>query len=341
MLSCGVGDGSFPRQFAGPFAIRYKKDQGAIMELSRREAIRGLVALGSFSLMSRHVSASGPHLHFPKKAQDRLSVTSYPFRAFIDAPGNEARDRSKLGMDLKDFAKTVAEKFSIHNINPLAGHFSSSTSAYLSEFHTAVEKAGSHVVDLGLAGKIFHHPDASQREEAVNYGMKWIDLALRVGSPSVRQHLNPLAGHKSDGDLAALSLGKLAEYGSKRNIVINLENDDPLSEDPFFLVQVIEKVDNPYLRALPDFGNSILPSGDAELNSKAVRGMFHHVFNMCHVKEEVVDDQGKVYHVDLDRMFRIARESGYTGYYCMEFESRGDPFSGTAELIRKTLKYIS
>jgi sugar phosphate isomerase/epimerase len=312
-----------------------------MMELSRREAIRGLVALGSFSLMSRHVSAVGPHLNFPKKAQDRLSVTSYPFRSFIDAPGNADRDRSKPGMDLKDFAKTVAEKFSIHNINPLAGHFSSSTSAYLSEFRAAVGKAGSHVVDLGLAGKIFHHPDASQREDAVNYGKKWIDLALQVGSPSVRQHLHALAGHKPDVDLTALSLGKLAEYGSKRHIVINLENDDPLSEDPFFLVQVIEKVSNPYLRALPDFGNSILPSGDAALNAKAVREMFRHVCNMCHVKDEVVGGQEKVYQIDLDQMFRIARESGYQGYFCMEFESPGDPFAGTAELIRKTLKYIA
>jgi len=119
-----------------------------MMKLSRREAIRSLVAFGSLSTVSRHVSADGPHLSFPKKAQDRLSVTSYPFRSFIDAPGNADRDRSKPGMDLKDFAKTVAEKFGVHNINPLAGHFSSSTSAYLSEFRTAVEKAGSHVVDL-------------------------------------------------------------------------------------------------------------------------------------------------------------------------------------------------
>jgi sugar phosphate isomerase/epimerase len=313
-----------------------------MMKLSRREAICGLVALGSLRMVSKHVSAAaGPHLNFPKKAQDRLSVTSYPFRSFIDAPGNADRDRAKPGMDLKDFARTIAERFSIHNINPLAGHFGSSTSAYVSELRTAVEKAGSHVVDLGLAGKVFHHPDASQREDAVSYGKKWIDVALEVGSPSVRQHLNPLAGHKSNVDLAALSLGKLAEYGSKRNIVINLENDDPLSEDPFFLVQVIEKVDNPYLCALPDFGNSILPSGDAELNAKAVRGMFRHVCNMCHVKAEVTGGQGKVYQIDLDQMFRIARESGYQGYFCMEFESRGDPFAGTAELIRKTLKYIS
>jgi sugar phosphate isomerase/epimerase len=311
------------------------------MSVSRRRAIRDLVVLGAVGVVSRPAWAAEPHIDFPKRAQDRLSVTSYPFRAYIDAPGNAERDRTKPGMDLKEFAATVAEKFHIHNINPLASYFSSTAPAYISEFRAAVERAGSHVVDLGLAGKVFYDPDAAKREDAVNYGKKWIDVAIEVGSPSVRQHLNPVGGHKADVDLAALSLGKLADYGAKKNIVVNLENDDPVSEDPFFLVQVMEKVGSPYLRGLPDFGHSILPSGDAELNVRGVWHMFRHVWNMCHVKANVVDGQGKVYHIDLARMFGIARESGYEGYYCMEFETPGDPFAGTAQLIRETLRYIS
>jgi len=311
------------------------------MNLSRRQAIRGLAALSASTLGNWKLLAAEPHLDFPKKAQDRLSVTSYPFRAYIDAPGNADRDRTKPGMDLKDFGKTVLEKFNIHNINPLASHFSSTSPTYVSAFRASVEKTGSRVVDLGLAGKMFDHPDAAKREESINYGKKWIDVAIEIGAPSVRQHLNPVAGHNADVELAALSLGKLAQYGSKKGIVVNLENDDPLSEDPFFLVQVIQKVDSPYLRALPDFGNSILPSGDAELNARAVRGMFRHVWNMCHVKIDVADGQGKVYHMDLARMFGIAKENGYRGYYCMEFETPGDPFAGTAGLIRETLKHIT
>jgi sugar phosphate isomerase/epimerase len=310
-------------------------------EPSRRRIIQGLAALGLTSLTDWRLQAAEPHLDFPQRAQDRLSVTSYPFRAYIDAPGNTERDRTKPGMDLKDFGATVAKKFNIRNINPLASHFGSSTPAYISEFRSSLEKAGSRVVDLGLGGKMFYHPDAAKREEAVEYGKKWIDIAVEIGAPSVRQHLHPVASYKADVSLAALSLGKLSEHGAKKNIVVNLENDDPLSEDPFFLVQVIEKVDNPYLRGLPDFGNSILPSGDAELNAKAVRGMFRHVWNMCHVKMEVADGHGKIYHVDLARMFAIAREIGYRGYYCMEAEMPSDPFTATSELIRETLKYIS
>jgi len=311
------------------------------VSLSRREAIRGLAAISAIGLMPRDAREALLHMDFPKKAHDRLSVTSYPFRAYIDAPGNADRAREKPGMDLKGFGPTMAERFGIHNINPLASHFSSLTPAYISGFRASLEKANCRVVDLGLSGRMFFHPEPSQREEAVNYGRKWIDIAIEIEAPSVRQHLDPVPGHKADVDLAAQSLGKLADYGSKKNIVVNLENDDPLSEDPFFLVQVIEKVSNPYLRGLPDFGNSILPSGDAELNARAVREMFRHVWNMCHVKKDVTDGTGKVYHLDLAGMFRIARESGYRGYYCMEPEMPGDPFTATSELIESSLRHIS
>jgi hypothetical protein len=40
-------------------------------------------------------------------------------------------------------------------------------------------------------------------------------------------------------------------------------------------------------------------------------------------------------------MFAIARQSGYRGYFSMEFETAGgDPFTGTTRLIDETLKNL-
>jgi sugar phosphate isomerase/epimerase len=132
----------------------------------------------------------------------------------------------------------------------------------------------------------------------------------------------------------------VADYGAKRKIVVNLENDNPVAEDPFFIVSVIEKVSNPYLRALPDFGNSRIGRDD-EYNKKAVAAMLAHVFNMCHVKGVVESGGGEV-PVDLNTMFGLAKAASYRGYYCMEFETNGaDPFAGTKNLIAETLKYLT
>ena len=141
--------------------------------------------------------------------------------------------------------------------------------------------------------------------------------------------------------MAAQSLGKLADYGAAKNILINLENDDLRNEDPFFIVKVIEKVRNPYLRALPDFGNT-LGGGDADYNQRGVAAMLQHAYGVCHVKDVVVADNGKTYEVDLPKMFELARASGFKGYFVMEWDGGpGDPYQGTERLIAETLKGIS
>ena len=272
-------------------------------------------------------------------------MTSWPFREYIKSPTNNAfgrgKEGQKQGMDIKDFAAFVVRNFDVHNINPLSSHFSSTDDAYLDSFRESLAKAGSHIVDLGLSGGHFYDADTSKRKAAVDYGRKWIDIAAKIQSPSVRQHVSGSKGAKPDVALAAESLGQLAEYGSKRNIIVNLENDNQVSEDPFFLVDVIQRVNSPYLRALPDFGNS-LPGHDQEYNEKAVKAMFQYAYGMAHVKDDIRADGGKLYTVDLKRMFAVAQGSGYQGYFSMEFDTgSGDPVQGTEKLVQESLKYLT
>ncbi len=293
------------------------------------------IVLGANDRMRR------PKLCFPTAPRDRLAVTSYPFRAYIDAPANRQRDPSKPGMTLLEFPARMVEKFGIYNINPVIDHFASTDTAYLELFRETVWKAGSHIVDFGLDGRSFYGPDPDEREKSIAYGKRGIDIALAIGSPSIRQHLAARPGVPPNVGLAAESLGRLAEYGSKQNIVVNLENDAAISESPFFLVEVIEKVNDPYLRALPDFGNSIR-GHDQEYNERGLREMFAHAFNIAHVKERLRVQDGRAYHVNLPDVFAIARANSYQGYFSMEFDTQtNDPYEGTQKLIDMTLKCLS
>jgi sugar phosphate isomerase/epimerase len=279
-----------------------------------------------------------PHLAFPTEPRKRLAVTSYPFRAYIESATNPGRDKSLPGMDLKEFPAMIAKRFGVHNINPLGDHLQSTEPTYLKEFRTAVDAAESHLVDLGLGGRDFGHAEKPIRDDALAYGKHWIDIAVQLDSPSVRQHLRTVPGAAPSVANAADSLGRLADYGSQRNIVINLENDSPGAEDPFFIVEVLSKVNHPYLRALPDFGNS-LRGHDAAYNEKAVDAMFKHAFNMSHVKDILQTKNGEVYRVDVARMFAMARANGYKGYFSMEFDTAaGDVFEGTTKLVEQSLK---
>lgn len=310
--------------------------------ITRRDFLRqsacATASLAALSL-SQNALARQPAITFPTAPRDRLSVTSWPFRADIESPTNRYRDPKKPGLDLKDFAAMVAQKFGVHNINPLSWHFSSTSPAYLDAFRKGIEKAGSHLVGLGLGGGAFYDPDRGKRQKAVDSAKKWIDIAVTVGSPSVRPQINEPHRIAPSVDHAAESYGQLADYGAHKNIVVNMENDDPVTQDPFFITRIIEKVDSPYLRSLPDFGNSDVKGG--AFNERAMKTMFRHAYNMTHVKDMIQDDHGKVFKVNLGQIFGIAKSSGYRGYFSMEYDTDfGDPYAGTKRLIEESLRYL-
>lgn len=282
---------------------------------------------------------NAPHMHFPSAARERIAIASYPFRDFV-AARDDKPDSGK--MELKYLAAHVGAKFNIRKIEPWSVHFRSLEKPYLEELRAAVAEARGAIVNIAVDGE--HSPysaDPAEREQAVAFSKQWIDAAAIVGSPSVRTNIPPAKVSKPDVERAADSLKLVADYGAAKNIVVNLENDNPASEDPFFLVKVIEKVNSPWLHALPDFANT-LAAFDEAYAYKGIDLMFAKAYNISHVKEtEVGDGKDKVAHVDLPRTFAIARKHGYKGYFSMEWDSPGDPYAGTSGLIEKTLKYLS
>ena len=150
------------------------------------------------------------------------------------------------------------EKFQINKIEPWTGHFASTDPKYLEQFRAAIERARSTVVNIAVDGE--HSPyalDRAEREQAIAFSKKWVDNAVAIGSPSIRTNLPVAKDSSPDLGRTAESLKPVVEYASSKNIVVSLENDNPVSEDPFFLISLVEKVDSPWLHTLPDFGNTL------------------------------------------------------------------------------------
>ena len=299
----------------------------------------GVTALSSRKLFA--TPATGPHISFPSAPRDRISVASYPFRMYMDAPGNRDRDPKLPGMDLKDFPSEVVKKFNVHNIEPHSRHFHSLDAAYLTSLHEALDKAGVKAVNIAVDGTdSFYDAEAANRGKAIAYAKKFVDVAVQIGSPSVRLHINGTKNSAPDVQRTAASLHDVVNYAATKNIVVNLENDDLVSEDAFFIVKVIEAVNHPYLHALPDFANSMM-TGNADFNYRALTAMFQHAYNICHVKDGETNEAGKYIHIDLKKSFDILKASGYKGYCSMEYDAPGDPYEPTKKFIEETIRYLS
>jgi sugar phosphate isomerase/epimerase len=282
-----------------------------------------------------------PHIIFPTHPRERISIASYPFRAYILSPDNRDRDTTLPGMNLLEFPAHVVAKFNIHNIEPHSRHFTSLQPDYLDDFRQILLKTKVRVVNIAVSTvNSFYDADGSARDKAVTFAKKWVDVASRIGSPGIRTHIAAARNSSPNVELTSGSLREVTEYAADKNIVVTLENDDLVSEDAFFLVKVIESVNNPYLRALPDFANSML-SGDADFNYRALQAMFQHAYNICHVKDGETNDDDKQFNVDLKKSFDILKASDFPGYCSMEFDAPGDPYAPAAKLIEQTIKYLS
>lgn len=319
------------------------------MSITRRQFLgksAGVIAGASLLPRDGHATPSGPSFHFPGDARGRVAVAAYPFREFIVGwKGWDGKSPSRVPaaqqMELKNFAAHIREKFHIRKIEPWSRLFASTDAKYIAEFRAAVEAAGSAVVDIAVDGAYSQYsPDPDERNRALMSSKQWIDIGGNLGSPSIRTHITGPKSSMPNVELAAETLKRVADYAAKKNVVVHLENDNPVSEDPFFIVKVIDRVNSPWLRALPDFGNS-LAAHDDDFNYRAMDAMFAHAYGICHVKDGEENEQGKMVRVDLARTFGILKKHDFKGYCSIEYDAPGDPYKPTAELIEQTVHFLS
>jgi sugar phosphate isomerase/epimerase len=282
--------------------------------------------------------AAQPSVHFPAEPRQRIAVASYPFREFVTGPDHRSGNPA---IALKDFAAHVVEKFQVRHIEPWSAHFPSTDARYLGELRVAIAKAGAAIANIAADGENSPYAgNVSERERAIAFSKQWIDVAVAIGSPSVRANIPPAKDAQPDVARLAESLRQVAEYAAAKNVVVHFENDNPVSEDPFFLVRVLEKVNSTWLHALPDFCNS-LAAHDEDYAYRGIDAMFGHAYGICHVKDSENNAQGKLVRVDLARTFAILKKHGYRGYCSIEYDAPGDPYAATAELIQKTVTLLA
>ncbi len=291
--------------------------------------------LGLSLAFATSLKSAEPHTNFPREPRERLAVSTYPFRSVIVNPRRGDSDSAKSGMTLEQFAETIAAKLNVPGIEPWSHHFQSVEPDYVRSLSNSFKKAGLRVVNIPVDEPVhLCSALAGERDAGMVTYHKWVDAAVTLGAPGIRVHL------PGDLDCAVERLKTLADYGASKNIAINLENDEPQSENPYRVLKVIEAANTPYLRSLPDFCNSMLINGKPDYNYQALQALFPHAYNISHVKDEE-SDNGKTYRVDLDRIFAIAKQANYRGYFSMEWEGTGDPYEGTRALIETSLKNLA
>lgn len=188
--------------------------------------------------------------------------------------------------------------------------------------------------------------DENKRSEAIANHKLWIDAANQMGCNAVRLNLYGESDPEKWVANSILSLTDLADYAADKSINVIVENHGRLSSNVPVLMKVINGTGKSNCGTLPDFGNfCIAEEGYGSLFDgsckefydpyKGVSEMIVKAFGVS-AKSYNFDEEGNETTLDYNRLLKIVKDAGYTGFVGVEYE--GDRLSEEEGIIAtKTL----
>ena len=174
----------------------------------------------------------------------------------------------------------------------------------------------------------------NDRDTAIDYHKKWVDVAKNIGCHSIR--INLRSEEENDQKIlenSSESISRLIEFSKQDNISIVIENHGGITGDADWLVSLMKNVDSKHLGTLPDFGtyNFCIKRGNLNFQSLSencedqydkylgVKKLMPYAKGVSAKSHEFGKD-GEELSTNYSRMIKIISESNYKGYITIEYE---------------------
>jgi sugar phosphate isomerase/epimerase len=220
-------------------------------------------------------------------------------------------------------------------------------------------KRRAFVNGLALCGMSTHQgfvsPDAAVRKQNIDRTVASIELAYKLGLPTIRVNTGrwgttrsfdelmknrgiepPLKGYTDEDAFPWVidSLKQCLPAAEKAGVVLGLENHWGLGRTPEGVLRIVEAVNSPWLKVTLDTGN-FLEDPYAKLEQLAPHTVF--------VQAKTYYGGGTWYtlELDYDRIAALLRKHNYRGYISLEFEGKEDPRTAIPKslaLLRKAFR---
>jgi len=292
----------------------------------------------AFSCSQPSLFAAAPdHRH---TRGNRLAVSTYSFWQF-------------RRNDLRDVGKCIdaAAEMGFDGVEILHRQMESEENGYLQSLKRRAFASG-----LDLCGFSTHQsfvlPDKEAREKNIEHTRHCIELAYRLGIPTIRVNtgrwgtikdfdelmrqkgIEPrLEGYSDDDGFAWVidSLEQCLKKAEECGVVLGLENHWGLGRTASGVLRVVNTIRSPWLQVTLDTGNFL-----EDIYEQMEQLAPHAVL----VQAKTYFGGGTWYtlEIDYDRVAAIIRRHKYGGYISLEFEGKEDPLTGipkSLELLRR------
>lgn len=224
-----------------------------------------------------------------------------------------------------DFPRLARQDFDLNGVEFVNTLFEVPTESYLKALkHNASDHGVAMVLIMVDDEGDGAAPTKEEQKQFVINHRKWIDIAHYLGCFAIRTNCRGAASMSGSDALksAISSYQLLLEYAREANVKVLIENHGGVSNDPAFMVSLMNAVNDPLFGTYPDWRK---PSADfdnyryLETTLPFAKGM-----SFRNQPSEALTAQ----------MIRLCQQSGYHGWYGIESDGRKNVEESIA-LLRK------
>ena len=267
----------------------------------------------------------------------RIGITTVCFRDRFGSTRDKNAGPVPAGEELTLLTapKFIADTLGLHNVEIWSAQFADQSIDYCKQIRSAAEAVKSRITNIQVDGsENLSDPDAAKRAASIETIKRWMDRAAAVGAPTCRANTGGGTPEAWDVNRTADSFRQLAQYGKKIGVKILVENHIGYSADIDKVVAVIKAVNDPYCRAICDWGNS--PNNEGRV---AALSKLFPFLELVSAKELDFDENNKHVNYDVVPIIKATEASGYKGIYSIEFY--GKPPKDTVAAARDLIKALS
>ena len=285
--------------------------------MNRRDLLKTLPAAGLASALQGQAPAG-------RKARLRNAICAYSFRTDLAAKTMKYDDLVHMAVDLD-----------VDGLDLTVYWFPNTSDEFLLPLRRLAYKNAVEIYSISVRTDLCK-PAGGERDKQAAELRNWVDVAQKLGAG----HIRVFGGAVPKGSTFEQAAGWVTEmlkpageYAGSKGIILGLENHGGVTEKAETILQIVKAVDSPWVGINLDTGNF-------NRNAYAqIAQCLPYAVN-CQFKVDIKDEQGQVQQADWDRLVKMFAQSGYRGYFALEYEAKEDAKKAVPPLTRELGKLI-